>query len=360
MERIIRELKLDRAESTLRGVCFGAGGNNPAPFLFALSGVFFYNQFQLGAHKKSGYMDLSLSNISFNQILVFLSVVENEGFLKASSQLHLSQSAVSKSVAKLEKDLNLPLFHRTTRQLELTKEGAQLYEAWKPMMISMQTAYRHVLKSYEEGIMILRIGLVSTVIPEKYFSVLQKAIQDSMPEVQLQIVIDSMSRLKTMLREGELDVAFLPDFEHYFLDEQNIPWIWYQKKHARLIMSSAHPLAAKKAVFMEDILHEKFVTLQDQLESNYEKDLKERFADYDTEPNIVLPYSSAYALRNLFRPKDEVLFVDQFFDNVDYEDTVSLSVDDEWNGIICAWNETKNPSVQGLLDLVRTIAVIED
>lgn len=305
-------------------------------------------------------MDLSLSNITFNQILIFLSVVENEGFLKASSQLHLSQSAVSKSVAKLEKDLNLPLFHRTTRQLELTKEGEQLYEAWKPMMVSMQTAYRHILKNYEEGIMILRIGLVSTVIPEKYFSVLQKAVSDNMPEVQLQIVIDSMLQLKKMLHEGELDVAFLPDFEHYFLDENGIQWIWYQKKHARLIMSSLHPLAGKKTIVMEDILQEKFVTLQDQLHSNYEKDLKERFADYNTEPNIVLPYSSVYALRNLFRPKDEVLFVDQFFDNVDYEDTVSLSVDDEWNGILCAWIDTGNPTLQRFLDLVRANAIIEE
>ena len=93
---------------------------------------------------------------------------------------------------------------------------------------------------------------------------------------------------------------------------------------------------------------------------NYEKDLTDRFADYGVAPNIVLPYHSAYALRNLFRPQEEVCFVDQFFDNIDYEDTVKIPIEDEWNGIICSWKEPCNQIQQQFLELVRTKAVIED
>ncbi len=303
---------------------------------------------------------MALENVSFNQILIFISVAENQGFLKASSQLHLTQSAVSKSVAKLEKDLKLPLFKRTTRQLQLTKEGKQLYEAWKPMMVSMQTAYQHVLHSYIEGARVLRVGLVSTVVTEKYFTAIQKAVREELPQVRLQIIIESMAQLERMILEGELDVAFLPDFEHFFLDAHHISWIWYMKKHARLLLSTSHPLAARHAVSMEEILDERFVTLQDNNQGNYERDLKERFADYGAVPNIVQPYDSAYALRNLFRPEQEVLFVDQFFDNITYEDTASLMIEDEWNGIICAWVDTGSEVLQDFLRQVRRNAVIEE
>ena len=305
-------------------------------------------------------MDLTLSNITFNQILIFLAVAETQGFLKASSQLGLTQSAVSKSIAKLEKDLDLKLFRRTTRQLELTKEGEQLFEAWKPMVASIQTAYKHVLKARDQESRAIHIGLVSTVIPNKYFSPVREAFQEAYPDVQIRLYIESMPKLEEMLNDGQLDVAFIPDFEHYFMDENNINWMWFQKKHARVILSSSHPLAGKKTVMMKDLLNEKFAALQDQQRGNYIRDLKDRFAVYGMEPNIVLPYQSAYEIRNLFKPKDEILFVDQFFDNLSYDDTTHVLVDDEWTGIICAYKDSGSRTVKDFLDVVRANVVIDE
>ena len=69
-------------------------------------------------------MDFSLAGISIQQIIVFLCVAEYEGFAKASDYLHMTQSAVSKSVAKMEKELGIELFQRTTRVSRLERTGA--------------------------------------------------------------------------------------------------------------------------------------------------------------------------------------------------------------------------------------------
>lgn len=305
-------------------------------------------------------MDLTLSNISINQILVFLAVAENQGFLKASKELNLTQSAVSKAIAKLEKDLDIQLFHRSTRQLYLTREGEQLYEAWRPMILSIQTAYKHILKNREEGANIIRVGLVNTVIPEKYFSPLQASLQKEHSEFRMQIFIESMDTLEEMLCEGKLDIAFLPDFEHYTLETLELSWMWYRKMHARLILSSSHPLAVKDSICMEDILHAKFVSLQNQDQENYEKDLKERFADYGAVPDIVMQFHSPYALRNLFHPKEEILFIDQFFDNINYEDARKIPVEDQWNGIICAWKSTESQTQKRILDIIKQNVICEE
>lgn len=63
-------------------------------------------------------------------ISVFVEAVEAGGFSAAAERLHLSRSAVAKTVARLEERLGTRLFHRTTRSQSLTTEG-QLYEHCK-------------------------------------------------------------------------------------------------------------------------------------------------------------------------------------------------------------------------------------
>jgi len=59
---------------------------------------------------------------------VFVAAVETGSFSAAAAQLHLSRSAVAKSVARLEGRLGVRLFHRTTRSQALTEDGQTYYE----------------------------------------------------------------------------------------------------------------------------------------------------------------------------------------------------------------------------------------
>ena len=60
--------------------------------------------------------------------LAFAETVKRGSFAKAAQELGLSASAVAKSVGRLEAELGLRLFHRTTRRVALTSEGRALYE----------------------------------------------------------------------------------------------------------------------------------------------------------------------------------------------------------------------------------------
>ncbi|QRY78327.1 LysR family transcriptional regulator [Pseudomonas sp. PDNC002] len=63
---------------------------------------------------------------SIELLQAFLTVAKTGNFGKAGEQLHLSQSAVSRQVAQLEKCLENRLFERHTRKIVLTAEGASL------------------------------------------------------------------------------------------------------------------------------------------------------------------------------------------------------------------------------------------
>lgn len=69
---------------------------------------------------------MKLSSIPL--LLAFAEAAKQGSFARAARELGLSPSAVAKSVLRLEQHLHLRLFHRTTRRVTLTQEGAALYE----------------------------------------------------------------------------------------------------------------------------------------------------------------------------------------------------------------------------------------
>src|SRR5690554_2990935 len=70
----------------------------------------------------------ALQRLNLTRILAFLVVAEERSFRAAANRMHVSQSAVSVQIKQLESALGLALFHRTTRSVALTKEGALLFE----------------------------------------------------------------------------------------------------------------------------------------------------------------------------------------------------------------------------------------
>ena len=61
--------------------------------------------------------------IDFLGLEAFLSIAERGSFQRAAAHLNLSQTAISHRMRKLEEDLGLKLFARTTREVTLTRAG---------------------------------------------------------------------------------------------------------------------------------------------------------------------------------------------------------------------------------------------
>jgi len=65
---------------------------------------------------------------ALNGISVFVTAAETGSFSTAAAKLHLSRSAVGKTIARLEARLGVRLFHRTTRAQSLTEDGQAYFE----------------------------------------------------------------------------------------------------------------------------------------------------------------------------------------------------------------------------------------
>jgi DNA-binding transcriptional LysR family regulator len=80
--------------------------------------------------------------MELRQIRCFLAVAELRHFGRAAEQLHVVQPAVSQQVRRLEHELGVRLFHRTTRTVELTPAGTEFLEHAREILASVERATR--------------------------------------------------------------------------------------------------------------------------------------------------------------------------------------------------------------------------
>src|ERR1700712_4477781 len=73
-------------------------------------------------------------------VSVLAAVVETGSFVRAADALGLSDSGVSRAIARLEARLGVRLLDRTTRSLRLTDEGAQFHAEAAPLLMQLSDA----------------------------------------------------------------------------------------------------------------------------------------------------------------------------------------------------------------------------
>ena len=78
--------------------------------------------------------------MDWDKLRIFHAAAEAGSFTHAGEALRMSQSAVSRQVSALEKDLGVPLFHRHARGLVLTEQGEVLFRTASEVLTKLQTA----------------------------------------------------------------------------------------------------------------------------------------------------------------------------------------------------------------------------
>ncbi len=303
-------------------------------------------------------MDSILAPVTIQQIIVFMRVAEFGGFAKASHHLNMTQSAVSKSIAKLEKQLGILLFQRTTREIHLTEAGQLLFTEWKDHVAALHDSYIRAASIQNQADQTLSAGILNTARPELYFWDIEEHFEKTYPEVRLDIATSYMTEMIGGVKNGTYDLVMVPDFMRSVVDEEGMCWKWAARSTAFVLMHSDHPLSKHASLTMEEIVNENFATLEMGDVNPHLDDLAERMKRYGTEPRIVFKYRNAYEIRFLFQKrKDALLMTDAYFDYPQSPEIARVPVTDQRNGIICVWNpNNEKPALQKFLNLLKPAA----
>ncbi|MGK2699944.1 LysR family transcriptional regulator [Serratia marcescens] len=134
---------------------------------------------------------------SLGSLDVFVRVSESRSFTAAGQQLGISASAVNKTIARLEERLSVRLFHRSTRTVNLTPEGALFLERCRRILSEVKEAEAELLQTRGTPQGKLRISLPSlgTLFMPKLGDFKRRY-----PEIELDI--DYSDRLVDVIEEG--------------------------------------------------------------------------------------------------------------------------------------------------------------
>ena len=126
--------------------------------------------------------------MDWDKLRFFHAAAEAGSFTHAGEALHMSQSAVSRQVSALEKDLEISLFHRHARGLVLTEQGEMLYRTVAEVMIKLQTVETLLADTTTKPSGDLRIsapiGLGTVWLTQRL-----REFMDLYPEIRIELIL---------------------------------------------------------------------------------------------------------------------------------------------------------------------------
>lgn len=284
-----------------------------------------------------------LYSITMGQLDVFFSVMKHCSFTTAALELNMTQSAVSKSIARLEAALGLPLFLRQYRAIVPTDAALHLHTHWSKDLLSLIRVYEETLRTQTKAEPTLRLGAAGTTNLSSYFWPLVTTFMQKHSEVHLEFDSDNINRLIEKLLYGQLDLIFIPDFMHYTLEKNNLSWRWAAKDHAQVWLQSNHPLI-DQPLTLDAIQNEKIAILDESTPDNA-RWLRELFESRGMKIHPGQAFSSPESLAKFYSHLNsgEITFTDNFFElGQTVENFIKKPILDVDNGIICAWDSSKD------------------
>ncbi len=144
------------------------------------------------------------SNLNLNLYKIFYDVAQYGSVSLASKNLMISQPAISRSIKKLEEDLNVTLFYRTLNGMVLTEKGKELLGYVEEACNSLRIGERTMMETNNLVKGKLAIGVPSHIASFYLFDMVRKFHKDY-PNIEVSIISRCTAELIKLLENHELD-----------------------------------------------------------------------------------------------------------------------------------------------------------
>jgi DNA-binding transcriptional LysR family regulator len=229
--------------------------------------------------------------VELRHLRYFVAVAEAENVLRAATQkLHVSQPAVSRQIRDLEDELDVQLFERTGKAINLTDAGHVFLREARAVLERTDEAVKNVRAFAHTGETELHVGY-SALPGAQIMPPALRAFQKAMPKVQVRLHDWSSEQISVGLRDGRLKVALVARplkrgaFGGFRFEE-------LLREHIRLAVPPHHPFAQRRSVSLADAAHQPFVGLTRECFPDYQRYLATLFAPVKNKPRVIEEHES--------------------------------------------------------------------
>lgn len=192
--------------------------------------------------------------MDFRRLRYFVAVAEEQNFSRAAERLHMAQPPLSDQIKRLEGELGVRLFERTSRGARLTEAGRLLLVEARRVFVQIEQMSEMVGRVGNGEVGRLTIGFVPSASNDMLPPILRK-FRDEYPDVQLYLQEMNPDWLVRGLYEGRIDVSFfyLP-FEDAALAHRPV-----SREPLVVALPEGHPLAGEDELDLGSLAEEPFV-----------------------------------------------------------------------------------------------------
>lgn len=190
--------------------------------------------------------------MEITQLHYFKTVAKFESFTRAAEELHITQSALSRSIAQLENDIGIQLFERRKGgKITLNRDGRFFLR----YVVQVLNTLENTVSAVKEMAGLER-GVVNIAISEFVF--VKNVIFDFLrehPDVRLNCRLQSQDQMRASLDDGTINFALCKAP----IPGSDLLWQPLFTDRMAVVLPPGHPLSGRKSIHLDELREEHFI-----------------------------------------------------------------------------------------------------
>ncbi|MEK4884861.1 LysR substrate-binding domain-containing protein [Bacillus sp. FSL W8-1127] len=193
--------------------------------------------------------------LELRHLKYFVTVAEELHFGKAAARLNMAQPPLSSQIRQLEEEIGVPLFHRTKRKVELTKEGQVFLEKVYLILKNLEDAIETVRMVNRGEIGEIAIGFISSASYDILPAIIQH-YRKKYPNIHIDLLQLTTEEQVKALHEGRIDVGILC----HPIENDNVLFEVIRQEPMVIALPKDHPLAREtSSINLNDLSNDPFI-----------------------------------------------------------------------------------------------------
>ena len=196
--------------------------------------------------------------MDIRHLTYFIEVATHRSFTKAAQALHITQPSISKMIKILEEELDVILFYRSAKQIELTDAGKALLYQSQQIVNSFQNLTSDLADVINSKKGAITIGL-PPMVGARFFPQIISDFTTLHPQITLTLLEVGSEKVQVGIDDGSLDigVVMLP------IDKEVFEMFPVIDQRMMLIVHPEHRLAKQSLVELRQLKDENFILFRE-------------------------------------------------------------------------------------------------
>ena len=192
--------------------------------------------------------------MEIHQLQYAVAVAKYKSFTQAANAINISQPSLSLQINKLEEELGIKIFERTTRTVRLTPAGTDFIKHALRILSEVEQAKQTIQEHLSTNRGYIKVGLFP-VISHYHLTTTISQFQKNYPGIKLDFIEYECEKLHSMILASEIDIAILSETRV----DPRVQLVRLINDKLVLVTSNLHPLATRQSVLLTELANEKFI-----------------------------------------------------------------------------------------------------